>query len=51
MGPFKLAIGISTTALGILVFIIPIIFDRLALIKHGIELDIREVRNLEEKAW
>lgn len=51
MRPLKVALGGAASAICVLTFLIPIILDRLALIKHGVEMDIQAVRSLEDKAW
>lgn len=51
MGPLKIALSASTGALTILLFVLPALFERLTLIRQGIEVDIKEVRALEDKAW
>jgi hypothetical protein len=51
MGPLKLALSGSASALTVLIFALPILLDRLAIIRQTIELDIQEVRSLESKAW
>jgi hypothetical protein len=51
MGPLKIALSASTGAVAILLFALPALFERLQLIKQGVELDIKEVRTLEDQAW
>ena len=47
----KVALCGSTIAVSILLFAIPLLFDRLANISRSIELDIQEVREFEDRAW